>query len=65
MFANLCMPCAMALHRILYAMEEKSAQEEDKQKEEVIEMDILSNRIGKRCQVHFVRHFPNTISALH
>lgn len=60
MFANLCMPHAMALHRILYVTEEESAQEEGKQKEGVIEMDILRNRIGKTCQVHFVRHFPNT-----
>lgn len=54
------MPHAMALHRILYIMEEKSAQEEDKQKEVVIEIDVLSKRIGKRCQVCFVRHFPCT-----
>lgn len=60
MFANLCMPHAMALHRILYIMEEKSVQEEDKQKEIVIGMDVLSNRIGKRCQVHFIGHFRNT-----
>lgn len=60
MFANIWVPHAMALHRILYVMEEKPAQEEDKQKEVVIEMDVLSNRIGKICQVHFIRHFPNT-----
>lgn len=47
----------MALCSILYVMEEKLAQEEGKQKEWVIEMDILSNRIGKRCQVHFVWNF--------
>lgn len=57
MFANLCMPHAMALRSILYVMEEKPAQEESKQKERVIEMDILSKRRGKRCQVHFVRNF--------
>lgn len=57
MFANLCMSLAMALHSILYVMEEKPAQKEGKQRERVIEMDILSNRRGKICQVHFVRNF--------
>lgn len=57
MFANLCVLHAMALRRILYVMEEKPAHEEGKKRERVIEMDVLNNRIGKRCQVHFVRNF--------
>lgn len=57
MFADLYMPHAMALCNILYVMEEKPAQMKGKQKESVIEMDILSYWRGKRCQVHFVINF--------
>lgn len=38
MFANLCMPPDMALHRIMYVIE--ICTEEDKQKEGVIEIDF-------------------------
>lgn len=57
MFASLCMLHAMALHSILYVMEKRPTQEEGKQKERVIEIDILNNRIGKRCQVRLSETF--------